>query len=462
MCSRFDIEKPWILARCREVQENPNGFLDLWAREHYKSTIITFGLTLQDIIRTHGEGAEGEETTIGIFSHTRPTAKGFLRQIKWEMESNKMLQRHFDDIFYENPKRESPKWSEDDGLIVKRIGNPKEATIEASGLVDGQPTGKHYRSLVYDDIVTWPASVSSPEMIKKTTEAFQLSLNLGARGGTKRMVGTRYAFGDSYHAIEKNGTAKLREYPGTEDGKVNGKPVLLGEDEMRQKRRDMGPYIFACQILQNPVEDSVQSFKKEWIVRYHNVNAELLNLYLICDPASSKKKTSDYTAMAVLGLGEDGNIYFVDGLYDRLSLPERQRAFFKFHRDYRPLASGYEQYGMQADIEHFQTEMDRQSYRFNIIPLGGNLAKEERIKRLIPDYEQGKFLLPATLPRRRVDGSIYDPVQQFIDEEYEAFPVGIHDDMFDCKARIKDEDLKAVYPGGRGNLRQAQKRARRI
>jgi len=35
---------------------------------------------------------------------------------------------------WQNPQKESPKWSEDDGLIVKRKGNPRESTREAWGL----------------------------------------------------------------------------------------------------------------------------------------------------------------------------------------------------------------------------------------------------------------------------------------------------------------------------------------
>jgi hypothetical protein len=47
---RGDLDRDWYFARCREVEAAPNGYLDLWGREHGKSSIITFGLTIQDIL----------------------------------------------------------------------------------------------------------------------------------------------------------------------------------------------------------------------------------------------------------------------------------------------------------------------------------------------------------------------------------------------------------------------------
>jgi hypothetical protein len=180
---RMDVDNDWLFERCREVQHSPNGHLDLWAREHYKSTAITFGLTIQDILNN-------PEITVGIFSHTRPIAKGFLRQIKREFEDNEILKDRYADVLWADPAKQAPSWSEDGGLIVKRKGNPKESTVEAHGLVDGQPTSKHFSLRVYDDVVT-KESITSPEMVQKTTDSWDLSQNLGTSDGSVRTIGTR-------------------------------------------------------------------------------------------------------------------------------------------------------------------------------------------------------------------------------------------------------------------------------
>ena len=125
-CGRKDMLHPWIYDRVREVEAEPDGRLDLWAREHYKSTIITFGLTLQTILKD-------PEVTIGIFSHTRPIAKAFLRQIMRELEGNQILNSVFPDILWGGKLKDAPKWSEDEGIIVRRKTNPNEATVEAWG-----------------------------------------------------------------------------------------------------------------------------------------------------------------------------------------------------------------------------------------------------------------------------------------------------------------------------------------
>lgn len=448
-CGRIDVERDWILQRCKEVQQSPDGYLDLWAREHYKSTIITFAKTIQDILASHGNNPlpewNGLEPTVGIFSCTRPLAKGFLRQIKREFESNELLRNLFPDIIWANPFKEAQKWSEDDGLVLKRKSNPKESSIEAWGIVDGQPTSKHFNIMVYDDIVTID-NVRSPNMIAKTTESWELSINLGAEPCHRRYPGTRYHFNDTYREIIKRGSAKPRIHAATIDGTADGKPVLLQEEVLAQKRRDMGAYTFSCQMLLNPVADEAQGFKFDWIRSHKGSDGARMNRYLLVDPASEKKSTSDYTVMAVIGLGEDNNYYTLDLIRDRLNLTERGDALFYMHRKWKPLGVGYEKYGLQADIEYFKDRMTREAYHFDIVELGGSMAKNDRIRRLIPIFQEHRWFLLESCFKTNYEKKTVDLIDNFIHEEYLAFPVSVHDDMLDCKARIFDSNLKVVWP----------------
>lgn len=450
---RTDFDHPWLFDRCREVQASPNGHLDLWARDHRKSTIITFGKTIQDILSSHGDnplpGWWGDrELTAVIFSFNRPTAKKFLDQIKTELENNAQLKEWFPDILYQDPQKESPKWSLDEGLLVKRKGNPKEKTIEAYGIIDSMPTGGHWMLRIYDDVITEKVA-RNPDVIKKSIEQWELSLNLGTSGpgqtpGQERYIGTRYTYNDAYRIILERNAAQPRIYPATDNGKEDGNSIFLTQTELADKRRKMGPYTFGAQMLQNPVASDNHTFLRDWL-RFADTDGTNMNLYLIVDPAGAKKKDSDYTAIKVIGLGADGNKYLIDAVRDRLNLAERTRELFRLHRKYRPGKVYYERYGKDSDIEHIKLEQTRNNYRFEIIELGGNkLSKEDRIKRLQPDFEAGQFYLPNTLLRSQ-DGKLVDLVEQFINEEYSLFPMAnIHDDMLDAMSRIYDCEL--IWP----------------
>lgn len=552
------------------------------------STIITFAKSIQDILASHGDNPlpewGGREVTLGIFSFNRGKALDFVQQIKVELEDNALLKYLFPDVLYQNPEREARQWSVQGGLTVKRRSNPKESTLEGWGLVDSMPTGAHFVGRVYDDVIT-ERFARSPEMIAKTTESWELSLNLGSRGGFVRYIGTRYNYNDTYRTMMNREAATLRLYPATDNGKMDGEPVLLTPDELKTKRREMGPYVFAChgagtlvtmedlthkpieevragdrvvgyrqeagartqlvvtevkatsvrdaplmeymlasgavlhctsdhkwwhgrwrensystleklggvirlipdagyrsgrdalvggrligirpvyniqtetgnyiangyaskncQMLQDPKADETQGFKPEWLRYYQEPAFAGMNLYLICDPASEKKKDSDWTAMAVIALGPDDNYYLVDMVYDRLNLTERTARLMHMHRKWKPRAVGYEKYGKDSDIEHIEYIQEQENYHFDIIELGGRMPKNDRIRRLIPLFEQGRFYLPQYLPVTQYDGRAADLVETIIREEYDTFPMGTHDDMLDCISRILDEDMYAIFP----------------
>lgn len=470
LLNRKDADQDWLYERCVEVQADPNGHLDLWARDHYKSTIITFAKGIQDILDSHSPDSYWwkMEVTIGIFSHTAAIAKKFLGQIKTELETNTLLQEVYPDILWEHPKREAPVWSLDKGIIVKRKSNPPEATVEAHGLTDGQPTSRHFVILNYDDVVT-EESVSTPDQIKKTTKYWELSTNLKrSESGIERYVGTRYHHNDTYKTLIDRKAAKVRLHPATDDGTPEGNPVFLSREALRDKRIKQGPHTFACQQLQNPRAEKSMGFAKEWVKYYNNYNfvhgkepwPSKWNYYLICDPAGEQKKDNDYTSMAVVALGIDQMYYLVEAVRDRLNLRQRTAKMFEFHEKYHILATGYEKYGKDSDIEHIEFEMELRNYRFDIIPLGGNtLKKNDRIRKLVPPMASGQFKVPHSLPFQDYEGQTQDYIVKFI-EEIDDFPLAKHDDILDNLARILDPKLGAKFPKKKSQVRRPKRNNR--
>lgn len=465
---RTDALNPWIYARCREVEANTDGYLDIWAREHYKSSIITLAGSIQEIIRD-------PNVTIGIFSHTKGIAKKFFTQIKEELETNQRLQSLFPEIFWLNPKSEAPRWSEEKGIVVKRSSNPKEATIEAYGLTDGQPTSAHYSLRIYDDVVT-RESVYTPEQIAKTTEAWELSDNLGARQangmpGRAWHVGTRYHFGDTYQAILDRKALKPRIHAATEDGTPNGKPVLLSSEAWNEKKITQGAAQIACQMLCNPAAGTEAMFRKEHL-KYTDIRPGTLNIYIMADPASSKKRGSDATAIAVIGVDSARNKFLLDGYRHKMNLQERWIALSGLRKHWmsqpgvQAVHVGYERYGMRSDLEYFEEKMNSGLDSFTITelswPLEGGGSKADRVQRIYPDFAHGKFFLISQSdsvtsnqskmidegqpwrvlkPTRRRDheGNVYSLNDGFL-QEYLVFPFSIHDDLLDACSRLYDMD----------------------
>ncbi len=427
----------WCFERCREVQAAPDGYIDLWAREHYKSSIITFALTMQDLIND-------PTLSIGIFSFTKPIAKAFLRQIKYEFESNETLKMLYPDVCWQKPNTQAPTWSEDAGIVLKRKSNQKEASVEANGLTDGMPTSKHYDVLLYDDVVT-DTSVNTPEMIQKTTNAFSMSDNLGKEGGKTRIVGTPYADNDTYQWIIDRKIATPRMYPATKDGTPTGELVLFSPEYYAQKRKNQTTYNFNCQILLKPKVEDAAGFLPSWWKTWPGTNTENLNLYIIVDPAQSKSKGAGNTAMWLLGYGPDKNFYVVDFVRDKLSLTEKTDIIFSWHSDHQVQKAGtfYEKVAMQSDIEHILDRQERENFRFDVIPLSPKSRnKKKRIEALEPLLRDGRIFFLESCYKVNHLGEKVDMMKEFKNDEFLPYPVVSHDDGLDGLAYINDIDFK--------------------
>lgn len=442
--NRWDANRDFIYDRCREVEADPDGYIDLWCREHYKSTLITTCGILQGLINN-------VENTYCILSVTRPSAKSHMRVVKIECEMNVLLSYLWPDVFWKNPKRDAPKWSEDDGLIFKRKGNPNAANVEAWGVIDGQPTGKHFKYLIFNDVQT--LDNNSPPMIRKTIKSWETATNLGVEDGPRWYEGTFYAFHDFNMEVIQRGAAVPRIYPATHDGTIYGKPVLWTQGEWERRLREQSPMSVACQLLLDPKQGKTSGFEVDWLRYWHVQETQNLKRIIFCDPAKKKNRTSDFCVFWVLGYGADRNWYALDIVRDKLDLSQRTAKLFQLHQRWNPHHIFYEEYGLQSDIEHFEEIMDRENYRFHVESMGGQIGKYDRIDWLYPLFRNGQFFLPdEPIPYINWEGTRLDMVKTFVREEYIAYPFGPHDDMIDCLARCKDPALHILPPEGSHDL----------
>jgi hypothetical protein len=494
LCNRPDAMHPWLYDRAREVEAAPDGHIDLWSREHYKSTWITFGGVVQEILAD-------PEITIGIFSNTKDIARPFLAQVKRELESNEKLIALYPDVLWRSAgerKEAGISWSLETGITVKRKGNPKEATVEAHGLIDAMPTGRHFGLLLFDDVVT-EKNVTNPDMLSKSAERFELADNLGKAEGSRRQIAaTRYSYADYYGEMIANEIAIPRIYPATDDGTPEGKPVFWTQETWDRKKKTQRRTM-AAQLLQNPLAGSENTFRVQWLTPFW-VRPSMLNVYILGDPSRGQNKTSDRTALSVVGIDTRGNKFFLDGYCHRMTLTERWNKLKELHRKWSNLPGvqsirvGYERYGMQSDDQYFAERMRLEGYSFTIETINwtgerGGQAKDARVERLEPDFRDGSFFVPGRVwhagagdphkryarwyledgsdeihfracpglheherrakangehyrlfePIRRVDedGALYDLTRVFF-EEFRFYPFSPRKDLIDATSRIYD------------------------
>lgn len=236
-------------------------------------------------------------------------------------------------------------------------------------------------------------------------------------------------------------------------------PARLSREILDKKRRSMGEYNYAGQMLQEPVPPGGGEFKDHWPKYFDQSGMKYkgMNIYILCDPAGGddlnekKKKSSDWTVFAVIGAAPDTNYYLLDMVRARLNPTERIDKLFELHKTWnnlggKPPKVGYEKYGLQSDTHYIKKKMKDDTYRFPLVELGGRMMKEERIRRMIPDLENGQWYFPSSIMYTDEEGKTVNLVQELIKGEMATFPRSRYDDMIDAISRIYDESLEVRFP----------------
>lgn len=350
--------------------------------------------------------------------------------------------------------------SEDEGLVfIRNSSSRKESTIEAWGLVEGQPTGRHFERNIFEDLETEDIR-ESPEMLEKVFSRFQMAGNLGTGSDSdiNRIIGTYYShfgpnvrIGDMVYPGTDKKIYHLRIFPGSDDGTVTGKPVLVGPETWEKLKASQH---FHSQQLCNPTPKTEIKLPYNLLIPIDPKNMPKNRLkFLIIDPAGDDDvqsgKHNDSWAIGCISVKPDmdelGNsdIFIEDCECDTFGLGDdggsAVDAVVNMHlRNGRIIGIGVEKVATDSSYKHIQNGLKakhkkaiiKKTQRDNgnivlLTPAGKTKARKIETSLSYPWYN-GKIHISTRLAQRILDK---------IKEECDKFPY-YHVDILDMISYI--------------------------
>jgi hypothetical protein len=444
---------PFVLNRCSEVQERLNNLysnnpaeprcrLEVWARGHFKTSILTIAATIQYHLRY-------PEQCTCIFSFKKPIAEGFVASIKSICEMEIMV-KCFPDVLFEDPYRQSSSWSNQNGINFKRQNTSrKECTIESSGL-ESMEQGNHFERQVFDDIET-PDVVFSMDNINKCFSNFEMASYMTTLQETdiQIVIGTYYHHEGPLMKIRKKvdglGNSKFvyTKISGISD---NDQSVFLTDKQMNEERLKLH---FNAQICCDPTPQFNMKLNPSFLreIKSQDVPKNLVK-FLLVDPAgdASVQKSSqrDSWAIELIGVrppqfGDDwgiSEVYLLDAIIEQLSEVDAVETIVNMYTKGGKIRSlGYEKVGGSTPIVAFHVQealkkrnriIKEQDHTLEYLKTGGVNKKDRILQALMFPLNNGKIFISTAVP-------VY--ARDRLKAEMEKFPVW-HDDGIDCLAYI--------------------------
>jgi predicted phage terminase large subunit-like protein len=283
----------------------------------------------------------------------------------------------------------------------------------------------HPDVIVMDDLVS-ERNVKTDDQINKTKEYYKFSLSLLEPGGLQLVIGTRYHKADLYgDLIDIKALDTIIRPAYLPNGGLYF-PSRLTIEFLEAQRKEQGSYIFNSQYMLEPLNDESSTFKQENF-RYYNKLPNIMNKYILIDPAITVKKRSDFSVIIVVGEDADKNFYVIE--YKRIKvLPKALiNEIFKtvsVHKQ-RLRVTGIETVsGFKLLLYNIKDEMKRRGVYFKLTELKtGGVPKEDRItSALEPLFFNGFIYFKHT----HVE----------LEKELLDFPYGEHDDIIDALSYI--------------------------
>lgn len=386
-------------------------------RSSGKSTIVTTSYPLWAIL-----GREQKKFVL-IISRVQAQAQQHLRNIRHEVESNKILQSDLGPFDSENGQFGLQ------ALVFKKLGvKIMIASVDQS--IRGLRHFEHRPDLIILDDVEDTSSVKTQESRNSAWQWFTSEiLPIGSEGTRIFAVGNLLHRDSLLKRIEAqiaNGTLGVyREYPIVKNGVPTWPQKYPDEAAIEaERRRIMDRVAWHREYLLEILPDDDQLILPQWIQRYDTLPTEHPRFTLIgLDPAISKEASVDYTAMVALrvyGSREKMKVFVLPQIINkRLTFNETLQ-----EAEMLSLAAGD---GSRAHIyaekvAYQQALIEQLKVRGNPVEgiSPGGTDKYARLASVTHFLETGKLFFPKT------------PLAEVLINQLLGFGVEKHDDLVDA------------------------------
>ena len=374
--------------------------------------------------------------------------------------------------------------------FVRRPDHPgdKDPTMMAAGVGSQLVLGSRGDLIEFDDINTMENTATAYRRDKVKEWVRTTAFSRETRDAVQLSIMTRWHTDDIAQFFEKEGGYEVIvmpalgywENPGGKGDIELGTPLWEEEhdrDDLAKKQRDLGPYKFQGMYQGDPIPDGGQLFRESFwkpfyvpfsspvakkvlttrkralkppynaVVNHLLESVVLTQQVLTVDTAFKESDGSDYTAMALWGIGIDRQAYLLAMFRRQLAANKLYGAFIAMWRRYRPDIAVIED--RASGIQLIQDIQQKQAIPVATYPATAN--KEERAKGQahvlegaahLPDPDQYYVLDPNGV-RRYYDDPTEDgetPEQWILDfiTEHGEFPLSRNDDMVDTSVMFAE------------------------
>ena len=319
---------------CRWLERSGFRKMLMAPRGHGKSTVANRNYVVWRLIND-------PNYTGLIISATLDNAKKKLKAIQEVFEKNKLFRELFPELI---PKSFGDGWTQTQ-MNIPRTSTDPESSVEVQGY-EGELTSRHYKQIIFDDVVGKENSTSR-EQIQKVVNFYTQSLQLLKKpGGEILVVGTMWSYADLHNHIIENlyeefdiyvrsvwaedrfvrigGQKGKYQWVTTADTKTPLYPNMFGLEDLMSLKKEIiadpmqGSSTWMAQYELKIIDEKTAIFPRN-IVNEKNCWFTEEDLYekklafsLSCDPAVSEAREADETAFVVRAVDDEGYWYVIE------------------------------------------------------------------------------------------------------------------------------------------------------